>query len=647
MTFRPFASAGFDPALIDRTSWTDFGLYCQEARLYISPVLTDQQAAREHFSAIIETCNADFYWSDGLLKVQTYGDTAIGGWTPTLTPAFDLTLQDIIPPSDGEPAISITRMAPTDAYNQCTIEWRNRALDYASSTITAKNDEMIALYGLRAEDAVQCHHVCVAETAAMMAQMRVQRKSMLRDTYQFSLPSRYACLEPMVDLLTLTDPLLGLDETLVRIVTIVERPDGILDITAEGTEIGVCTAIETPSPDPYGYFPDVENLPPGAGGAGSPPLPPAVPMTTLQLPPEFTALDNASTRAGNLTADWTSQAADLIFGTSGAGYPGFMGGETTIARIDHAATAKTTPVDADEFPLCDSAATFGLKKTTLADLKTVIGGGTYTNSDPMPITLGGLPLGKTFAAETIPTVFDELFYPELFPVLVAPSSTFTLTESGYHETGEKIATLHFSASFNRGTITPAYGTSGLRSGLPNTYKYTGTGLSNQTSTSLTDTETVSTYTVLDGAQNWTGAVAFGIGEQPLSSKGNNYATPLAAGDTAMVTRTITGVYPWYATSVAVATLTKQALASMSSSYVQVTMIAEDGVDKQKAAFPDGWVAITSLKQFNTLSGTWDAIDPATFTVTATTETIQGNVIDYDLWTHDGPTIGSRQLRFYA
>ena len=324
MTFRPFASAGFDPALIDRTSWTNFGLYCQEAGLYISPVLTDQQAAREHFSAIMETCNADFYWSDGLLKVGTYGDQAIGGWTPTLTPAFALTLQDIIPPSDGEPAISITLMAPTDACNQCTIEWRNRALDYASSTITAKNDEMISLHGLRAEDAVQCHHVCVAETAAMMAQMRVQRKSMLRDTYQFSLPSRYACLEPMVDLLTLTDPLLGLDHKLVRIVTIVERPDGILDITAEGTEIGVCTAIETPSPDPYGYFPDVENLPPGAGGAGSPPLPPAVPMTTLQLPSEFTALDNASTRAGNLTADWTSQAADLIFGTHTSGLPEFL-----------------------------------------------------------------------------------------------------------------------------------------------------------------------------------------------------------------------------------------------------------------------------------------------------------------------------------
>jgi len=35
----------------------------------------------------------------------------------------------------------------------------------------------------------------------------------------------------------------------------------------------------------------------------------------------------------------------------------------------HAATSKTTPVDADELPLLDSAATFGQKKLTLANLK--------------------------------------------------------------------------------------------------------------------------------------------------------------------------------------------------------------------------------------------------------------------------------------
>lgn len=43
-----------------------------------------------------------------------------------------------------------------------------------------------------------------------------------------------------------------------------------------------------------------------------------------------------------------------------------------IAPIIHAATAKTTPVDADEFAITDSAATFGLKKLTWANLKTTI-----------------------------------------------------------------------------------------------------------------------------------------------------------------------------------------------------------------------------------------------------------------------------------
>lgn len=43
-----------------------------------------------------------------------------------------------------------------------------------------------------------------------------------------------------------------------------------------------------------------------------------------------------------------------------------------IAPIIHAATAKTTLVDADEFAIADSAATFGLKKLTWANLKATI-----------------------------------------------------------------------------------------------------------------------------------------------------------------------------------------------------------------------------------------------------------------------------------
>ena len=70
-----------------------------------------------------------------------------------------------------------------------------------------------------------------------------------------------------------------------------------------------------------------------------------------------------------------------IVGTSGnvvtVGSDNTLVGTTTqaglIADTSHAATSKATPVDADEIPLVDSAATYGLKKLTFANLKTVIG----------------------------------------------------------------------------------------------------------------------------------------------------------------------------------------------------------------------------------------------------------------------------------
>lgn len=45
---------------------------------------------------------------------------------------------------------------------------------------------------------------------------------------------------------------------------------------------------------------------------------------------------------------------------------------TGLAPTIHAATSKTTPVNADEIPIADSAASFGLKKLTWANLKATI-----------------------------------------------------------------------------------------------------------------------------------------------------------------------------------------------------------------------------------------------------------------------------------
>lgn len=282
-------------------------------------------------------------------------------------------------------------------------------------------------------------------------------------------------------------------------------------------------------------------------------------------------------------------------------------------------------------------------------------GGSYTNLSPCPISVGGISAGTTFNNRTMQQMWDALLYPTLYPTLTPPNNTFTLTQAGLHEIAE-VLTLNFTANFTQGAISPQYPptSSPFRSGLPNNYGYTGSGLpANVPSALLSNLQTVAGYTVLSGVQNWTNDVDYDAGVQPYDSSGNPYDSPLPAGSTTPKTVSITGVYPFFGTSASILTLTKQALALMTSAYVQIDMVAEAGADKQKAEFPVAWSAITGVQFYNTVSSAWEWIGGSkansllAFTVTATTEVVQGNIVNYNLWTHNGPLIGARQLRFYT
>ena len=276
----------------------------------------------------------------------------------------------------------------------------------------------------------------------------------------------------------------------------------------------------------------------------------------------------------------------------------------------------------------------------------------YSNSEAMPQKVGGWEAGSTFENMTQEQMWTGLLYPTLNPSLTTPSSTFSATQSGLKEIGQ-VLSITFTANFNRGSINPAYGTSGYRSGLPNAYNYTGTGLTTKSSTALSDSNTVESYTVTEGAQTWTSTVSYDAGEQPLNNKGENYQSPLAAGTTASKSVTITGVYPWYATSTSITETTKQALAAMNSAYVQVTMVDETASEKQKAEFPEAWSEIKGISFYNTVSGKWEWLAGSaagsldSWTVTQGSKSVQGASVNYNIYTHNGSMIGSRQLRFHT
>lgn len=88
----------------------------------------------------------------------------------------------------------------------------------------------------------------------------------------------------------------------------------------------------------------------------------------------------ADTKISDLTAAGTLTGTEMVE-VAVVGSPNLSRRTTTQAIADlsgtiqaktHAATSKTTPVDADEIPLVDSAASFGLKKLLFSVLKAII-----------------------------------------------------------------------------------------------------------------------------------------------------------------------------------------------------------------------------------------------------------------------------------
>ena len=170
----------------------------------------------------------------------------------------------------------------------------------------------------------------------------------------------------------------------------------------------------------------------------------------------------------------------------------------------------------------------------------------YTGATPSNIDAGGMVSGTTLTGKTLSELIEDIATTVYNPTLVAPSNLFTDDQTATKEVGITLGTINFTATFDRGLITPPYGTSGFRSGSGNTYNYTGTDLpASVASTLATDLQTINNYVILAGANTWTSSVTHDIGEQPKDSAGGNYDSPYPAGTTGAAANTITGLYPWF------------------------------------------------------------------------------------------------------
>lgn len=275
-------------------------------------------------------------------------------------------------------------------------------------------------------------------------------------------------------------------------------------------------------------------------------------------------------------------------------------------------------------------------------------GGAYTNETPSIISVGGIPAGTTFNNTTFDEFVSMLLYPELNPTLVNPSHSFTITNAGLQEIGS-VVSVAGTTTFSRGSIDPQYTSeSPFRSGLPDSFVFVDPipDAYENVTTNLTSGFQFGDFTVPNGTLTFQSFVEYSEGVQPKSSSGNDFSTPLPAGSTTPSSRTITGVYPVFATVTTIDDVSKLPLTAFNA-LIQVEMVNErgDGI-KQRIDFPlDDWNPINVIEQWNELSSAWEAIDINSFTISTTTHVIQGNEIQYRRYTHNGSVVGNRRMRW--
>lgn len=262
------------------------------------------------------------------------------------------------------------------------------------------------------------------------------------------------------------------------------------------------------------------------------------------------------------------------------------------------------------------------------------GGGSLTRTITSVVNVGGISSGTTYAVNTpIEDIISDLLEPTLYPTLTNPSVTLTTTGDKLLEVGSTLSTT-FTLAFSRGSISPAYGTSGYRSGVATAYLFDG------------ETKASGQFTrVVDATKtSYQGSVSYAAGEQPKDSKGQNYSSPLPAGSVNSNTITYEFVDAMWGNVATIGTIAKMELISKTAKQRDMNFPAQTIANPEVFDIPASWT-ITAVQVKNDLSGVFeDALSQ--FTVTDVThDDAAGTSVAYKRYTCNlGYDTGTRLVR---
>lgn len=231
-----------DPALIG--DWTNARNFWQASGFFISLFQDTQSTAMDVISQILDAGQGVMFWDAGKLQLAVYGDTSIAGfgviYQPDTQPVLEFSIDDFVSQGGKEP-VKVESEPLNSVYNRVKIEWVNAQVDYNNEIITEEDTASIAQNGLYEEGQQSFHFIRYANIAQWAANLRLKRYTNIRDTYTFTVPTRYRPLLRLMKLMTLTWDHMGWDQKPLRIIKMEESHSGI-NLTLEEFPYGVGSA---------------------------------------------------------------------------------------------------------------------------------------------------------------------------------------------------------------------------------------------------------------------------------------------------------------------------------------------------------------------------------------------------------------------
>ncbi len=287
--------------------------WCASNGLLISPAVATQRAAHDWIADWLLVANTGAFWSEKTLKIVPYGSLA------SASPVYDLGDDDFLVTGHEDPVI-VTRKRRADAYNDVSVEYLDRANEYTSAPARVTDQSAIETFGVRTKPTVTLHSICLPTVAQQVAQVILLRELYILNTFQFKLSPRYCLLEPM-DVVTITDSLLGLDHTPVLIMAIEEDASGLLMITAEEFNPAFYASLAYNTQTASGYIPNLGTAPTQLSSATLFPAPPAATASGNEIWMAVTNLDPlyAGSQIYMSYDDVSYQPIGVLYGNSTCG----------------------------------------------------------------------------------------------------------------------------------------------------------------------------------------------------------------------------------------------------------------------------------------------------------------------------------------